>query len=122
MNEMAQPMTEDEVLKRIEVLKKIAKFLGAEIVGQVPETGGGAFGASRLGDIVVKLQGRLRPSQGKRPGRPTDPAWIKSPKVPMSRKTEVKLAKLAERVSKTSRRVSPMQLAAQLLEEALMRL
>jgi len=103
-------------------IKKIAKSLGAEIVDKVPETGGGAFGAARLGNIVVKLQGRLRPSQGKRPGRPSDPTWIKSPKVPMSRKTEAKLAKLAERVSKTGRRVSPMQLAAQLLEDALARL
>jgi hypothetical protein len=40
----------------------------------------------------------------------------------MSRKTEVKLARLAERASKTGRRVSPMQLAAQLLEDALTRL
>ncbi len=103
-------------------IKQIAKSLGAEIVGQVPETGGGAFGAARLGEIVGKLQGRLTPGQGKRPGRPTDPAWVKSPKVPMSRKTETKLAKLAERASKTGRRVSPMQLAAQLLEDALTRL
>ena len=103
-------------------IKKIAKALGAEIIGQVPETGGGAFGAARLGDIVVKLQGRLRPSQGKRPGRPTDPAWNKSPKVPMSHRTQAKLAKLAERVSKAGRRVSPMQLAAQLLEDAVTRL
>jgi hypothetical protein len=103
-------------------IKQIAKSLGAKIVGQVPETGGGAFGVARLGEIVVKLQGRLTPGQGKRPGRPTDPAWIKSPKVPMSRKTETKLARLAERASKTGRRVSPMQLAAQLLEDALTRL
>jgi hypothetical protein len=103
-------------------IKKIAKSLGAKIVSQVPETGGGAFGAARLGDIVVKLQGRLRPSQGIRPGRPTDPAWTKTPKVPMSRKTATKLAKLAARVSKTGRRVSPMQLAAQLLEDAVTRL
>ena len=99
-------------------IKQIAKSLGAEIVGQLPDTGGGAFGAARLSDIVVKLQGRLVPGQGKRPGRPTDPVWEKSPKVPMSRKTETKLARLAERVSKSGRRVSPMQLAAQLLEDA----
>ena len=37
----------------------------------------------------------------------------------MSRETEAKLAKLAQRVSKTGARVSPMQLAAQLLEDAL---
>jgi hypothetical protein len=98
---------------------KIAKLLGAEIVSKVPETGGGAFGAARLGRIVTELQGRLRPSQGKRPGRPTNPSWVRSPKVPMSRKTETKLVQLAERASKTGRRVSPMQLAAHLLEDAL---
>ncbi len=27
-------------------VKKIAKSLGADLVGQVPETGGGAFGAA----------------------------------------------------------------------------
>jgi hypothetical protein len=100
-------------------IKKIAKLLGAEHVAQIQETGGGAFGAARLGHVVVALQTRLRPSQGKRPGRPTDPVWVRAPKVPMSRKTEAKLARLAERVSKAGRRVSPMQLAAQLLEDAL---
>ncbi len=40
----------------------------------------------------------------------------------MSRKTEATLTKLAERVGKAGRRVSPMQLAAQLLEDALMQL
>lgn len=100
-------------------IEKIARSLGAEIIGRVPETGGGAFGAARLGNIVAKVQARLRPSQGKRPGRPTDPAWTKSPKVPMSRKTEAKLARLAKQASKAGRRVSPMQLAAELLEEAL---
>ena len=103
-------------------IRKIARLLGAEMVGQVPETGGGAFGAARLGRVIAELQGRLRPSQGIRPGRPTDPSWDRSPKVPMSRRTETKLAKLAELASKTGRRVSPMQLAAQLLEDALSQL
>ena len=103
-------------------IKKIAKSLGAKIVGRVPAVGGGAFGAARLGETIAHLQGRLTPSQGKRPGRPTDPVWIKSPKIPMSRTTEAKLATLAERISKSGRQVSPMQLAAQLLEDALARL
>ena len=102
-------------------IKKIAKSLGAKIVGPVPETGGGAFGAARLGEMVVKLQGRLKPSPGKRQGRPTDPIWTKNPKVPMSHKTKAKLRQLANRASQEGRRVSPMQLAAQLLEDALMR-
>ena len=37
----------------------------------------------------------------------------------MSAATEQKLAALAERISTPERRVSPMQVAAQLLEEAL---
>ncbi len=103
-------------------IKKIARELGATVVVQVPDTGGGAFGAARLGQIVSQLQSRLRPSEGKRPGRPTDPSWVRSPKVPMSRETETKLAQLATRASKAGRRVSPMQVAAQLLEDALSRL
>jgi hypothetical protein len=99
-------------------VRRIAKLLGADVVAELPEVGGGAFGAARLGHIVAELQGRLRPSQGKRPGRPTDPSWDRSPKVPMSRKTEMKLARLALRASESGRRVSPMQLAAQLLEDA----
>ena len=101
---------------------KIAKLLGAKVVGQVPDTGGGALGATRLGEIVATLQSRLRPSQGKRPGRPTDPTWERSPKVPMSRQTAAKLARLAQRASKTGRQISPMQLAAQLLEDAIAQL
>jgi hypothetical protein len=100
-------------------IKKIAKRLGAEILEHVPDTGGGAFGAERLGRIIATLRARLRPSQGKRPGRPTDPTWDRSPKVPMSKRTEAKLARLARRASNSGRRVSPMQVAAQLLEDAL---
>ena len=45
---------------------------GAKVVARVPQTGGGAFGAARLAAIVERLQARLMPGQGKRPGRPTD--------------------------------------------------
>ena len=40
----------------------------------------------------------------------------------MSRVTEERLTRLAERMSEGSRKVSPMQLAAQLLEDALGRI
>jgi hypothetical protein len=101
---------------------KIAKLLGAQVVGQVPDTGGGAFGAARLAEIVATLQARLAPSVGKRPGRPTVVTWTVTPKVPMSAATEAKLARLAERASTPQRKISPMQLAAQLLEEVVARL
>lgn len=96
----------------------IAGKLGAKVVGRLPDTGGGAFGAARLAKVVAELQARLQPGQGIRPGRPTDPTWVESPKVPMSDDTARKLARLAERASAAGRKVSPMQMAAQLLEEA----
>ncbi|MCI0701222.1 MAG: hypothetical protein L0241_09095 [Planctomycetia bacterium] len=103
-------------------VKKIAELLGAKVVAQIPDTGGGAFGAARLAEIVATLQARLRPGVGKRPGRPTVVTWTVSPKVPMSAATEAKLARLAERVSTAERKISPMQLAAQLLEEVVAKL
>jgi hypothetical protein len=68
-------------------VEKIAQKLGATIVGQVPETGGGAFGAARLAHVVQSLQGRLEPGRGRRPGRPTDARCANHPKVPMSDET-----------------------------------
>src|SRR5436853_1907136 len=100
-------------------IKKIAEILGAKIVAAVPETGGGAFGAYRLGEIVARLQARLEPSQGKRPGRPTAVDWVHHRKLPMSDDTFKKLEELAAKASTDDRKVSPMQLAAQLLEEAI---
>ena len=96
-----------------------AKKLGASIGEPVPDTGGGAFGMARL---TAVLAARLRPSQGKRPGRPSDPSWSRYAKVPVSDATMARLAQLADSVSTGERRVSPMQVAAQLLEESLQRM
>jgi|SRR5437588_3926577 len=103
-------------------IDKIAKRLGADLVQRVPEAGGGAFGAARMANIVARLQSRLAPGQGKRPGRPTVASWAVSPKIPMSEATEEKLTRLAAQASASGHRISPMQLAAQLLEEAVARL
>ena len=65
------------------------------------------------------MQARLVPGQGLRPGRPTDASWVRHPKVPMSDATRQRLALLAEQSSTGGRKVSPMQIAAQILEEAL---
>jgi hypothetical protein len=100
-------------------IEKIAAGLGAKVVGQVPDTGGGAFGAARLARIVETMQARLVPGQGRRPGRPTDANWVRHPKVPMSDATRQRLARLAEQISIGGRKVSPMQIAAQILEDAL---
>lgn|SRR5262245_61819045 len=96
-------------------IQKIADLVGGKVVGQVPDVGGGAFGMARLGRI---LQARLEPSRGQRPGRPTDASWVHHPKVPMTEATHQKLVRLAERASTDDRKISPMQVAAQLLEEA----
>jgi ribosomal protein S12 methylthiotransferase accessory factor YcaO len=101
---------------------KIAEVLGAKVVARLPRTGGGAFGAARLAAIVERLQARLAPSHGKRPGRPTDANWVHHPKIPMSKATEQRLIRLAQRISDQSRKVSAMQLAAQLLEDAVARI
>jgi hypothetical protein len=103
-------------------IDKIAARLGAKIVCRVPDVGGGAFGMARLAGIMAALQARLQPGQGQRPGRPTDSNWVHHPKVPMSADTQRTLERLAELASTPERKVSPMQLAAQLLEDAVERL
>jgi len=102
-------------------IDRIARKLRAEIVCQVPDVGGGAFGMARLTGIMAALQGRLQPGQGQRPGRPTDARWVHHPKIPMSAETEQRLGRLAALASTPERKVSPMQLAAQLLEETVAR-
>ena len=97
---------------------KLAAGLAQSSWRKMPHTGGGAFGAARLGHIVATIQARLEPGQGLRPGRPTDASWVRHPKVPMSDATRQRLALLAEQSSTGGRKVSPMQIAAQILEDA----
>ncbi len=96
--------------------QEFATMLGAEIVGEVPDVGGGPFGMARLAHI---MHAHLTPSRGERPGRPTNPNWATRCKVPMSDATLQRLTELAAEMSTAERKVSPMQVAAQLLEEAL---
>lgn len=95
--------------------QEFADLLGAKLVGEVPDVGGGPFGMARL---AHRMHQRLTPSRGERPGRPTDATWASRPKVPMSAATQRRLAEIAAAMSTPRRRVSPMQVAAQLLEEA----
>jgi hypothetical protein len=49
--------------------EKLADLLGAEVVGEVPDVGGGALGMARLARLLHR---RLTPSQGTpRPGQRT---------------------------------------------------
>lgn len=99
-------------------IKTLAQKLGAEIIGQVPDTGGGAFGAARLAQILGRRLIPSRGSESERPGRPTVASWTSRSKVPMSPTTKKRLVRLAHLASTPRRRVSPMQIAAQILEEA----
>ena len=67
------------------------------------------------------LRERLAPSRGQRPGRPRDPELVLQRKVSMSEETYHQLGVLAVQVSDKRRKVSPMQVAALLLEEGLSR-
>jgi len=95
--------------------ERFAKALGAKIVATLPDTGGGAFGAARMAEI---FKHRLTPGLGQRPGRPTDSQWKLRRKIPMKTDTAKKLKNIARRLSTSTRKVSPMQVAALLLERA----
>src|SRR5258708_39625981 len=96
-------------------IEDLAKKLGAEVVGTVPDYSAGAFGIAKLAST---LRERLEPGQGKRPGRPSNPNWSKRSKVPLAAETEERLAPLARMLSDEHRRVSPLQGAAQIRAEA----
>jgi len=82
-----------------ENVNAIAAKLGAVVVGQVPDVGGGAFGAAKLANEVARLKAESRP-------------------VRIAATTLEKLTRIAERASTPERKVDPMEVAAKLLEEA----
>lgn len=65
------------------------------------------------------LRDRLEPGRGERPGRPSDPSFTVQRKLSMSEQTLTTLEAAAEQLSTPQRRVSPMQIAALLLERAI---
>ena len=96
-------------------IDRLAAKLGAERQGKVSAYSAGAFGVAKLAAELGRL---LEPSYGARPGRPSNPAWKLRPKVPMAEATAARLKELAQRASTAERKVSPMQVAAELLERA----
>jgi hypothetical protein len=99
-------------------IRQIAKDVGATHVETLPEIGGGAFGMARL---AQSLYSQLAPSAGKRPGRPTNAEWNERGKVPMSTATLASLKELSAKLSTSDRKISPMQVAAELLEQGVMK-
>ena len=74
--------------------------------------------ANGLGDLGQRIRQRLEPGKGERPGRPSDPTWKIQRKLSMSEETLILLERAAVAVSTDERRVSPMQIAALLIEDA----
>lgn len=92
----------------------LAKELGATVVGTVPDYSPGAFGMAALADI---LRDRLEPSVGKRPGRPSNPAWSKA-KGANGTGDRAAPQRVRQPAKRGGRQVSPMQVAALILEQA----
>ncbi|WP_298867373.1 hypothetical protein [uncultured Gimesia sp.] len=65
-----------------------------------------------------RLRSRLSPGFGQRPGRPSDPSWTLQRKLSMSEDTLSALETVSEKMSTLERQVSPMQVAALLIEDA----
>ena len=120
--------------------QEFAKMLGAEIVGTVPDVGGGPFDMARLAHIMHE---HLTPSRDEQTDRPTEPDWVTLSNVPMSEATQLleilrrwakervtlskvpmseatlqSLTELAKEMSTDEREISPKEFAAHLLEEA----
>ena len=82
----------------------------------------GTWESDLLERFGKRLRSRLAPSQGERPGRPSDPTWTVQRKLSMNEDTLTTLERVAESLSTDERRVSPMQVAALLVEDAAERL
>jgi hypothetical protein len=70
--------------------------------------------------LAQKMKQRLD-ARGARP-HGSAVGWVLGSKVPVSAETEKLLIQLAEKLSTPQRRVDPIQLAAQLLEQSVQRL
>lgn len=75
-----------------------------------------------MDELGQRLRSRLEPGQGERPGRPSDPTWTVQRKLSMSEETLATLGCIAATLTTDERRVSPMQVAALLVEDAAERL
>jgi hypothetical protein len=94
-------------------MNKIAKALGAERRGAV-RAEGGHFGAMQL---VAEVQARFKTPAGG--GRGTDPAWTEKRLLPLTPETLNRLEHLAGAIGKQGVNISPLQVAALLLEHAI---
>ena len=93
-------------------MDKIAKGLRAERRGAVV-AGGGHFGALQ---VAAEVQARFKtPVRG---GRSTDPSWTERRLVPLASDTLQRLEAMSAQLAKQGVTVTPLQVAALLLERA----
>ena len=81
-------------------------------------TFGVEIGTDEIEALGERIRRRLEPGKGERPGRPSDPTWTVQRKLSMTEETLTLLERAADAVSTDERRVSPMQIAALLIEDA----
>lgn len=81
-------------------------------------SGIGTWEVDELANFGDRLRSRLAPGRGERPGRPSDPSWTVQRKLSMNPKTLAALERLAEQLTTSERSVSPMQVAAMIVEDA----
>ena len=98
-------------------IEKIARLLGAEIVDQVPDTGPGFLGASRMADEVsrIRMNRAANLANSDSPSTTGDQSPIQ---LPISELLLEKLEQLAKKTHGDNCGVSPIQFATQLLEDA----
>lgn len=111
----------------------IAHALGAKVVGVVPDAGGGAFGAARLAQAVSQLRkdgysstvfdipvtvALVQTVGRRRRDGESEPTSLAQTFV-LSDEALAKLERLAAKASTSGRQVSPVEMAARLLERSL---
>jgi hypothetical protein len=99
--------------------REFAEALGATHIIDMPNRQTVVDSAVTMRMMHTVLHAKLQPGQGKRPGRPSNPAWTLRRQVPFSEATWSLLERFAEALSTPERRVSPAQLAATLIEQVL---
>jgi hypothetical protein len=95
---------------------ELQKAFGSDEARPVQTRAHGPFGVAQL---AAELAARLKPGDGIRPGRPTDPAWDVRRLVGFRRSTWHELTEIARQASSVRRRVTPSQVAALLVERGL---
>lgn len=106
----------DPFLVKEETKTNVAQLRCGIVTKRVKHSNSTSSQPSCLDRLSKSLKCRLQPSEGARPGRPSDPTWNQYGKLPMSDETAQLLGDLASHLSSEDRKISPMQVAAHLLE------